>query len=581
MRAQWRFILAAAVLTVSYSASAENQCRSLWLEDSAQIAKLHLRYGVNESQIRYTPNTRIPVILKMSDHETLAPKIPVGTPIAHEIKKYDIVVAGGGPAGLTAALFLAEAGKSVLILERNPQLGGLAIGGELKGIRAGGGAAYSAGPDGGLEYKIFQKIGLGQYKKKLSIEEPIDSYLWNGKLYKGIWEEHTLHELPASFSLFKHALLKLSKMGAKGDTGKMAEWADNMDMATLVRQMPELVRTWKDAASKKMMKQYDSEARTPGTDPMRDVIELLDLYGRSALGGTAKQISARQFIDFYESEIYTRYTGTLGTGTIAEALINKLSQFPNVEFRTSAPVAAVENTAMGTKTTFIENGVPKDVQAGRVIFAAAVKSAPVLIKDLAKQDPEKVKAISDIQMSDYAVHVARVKGHPYRATYDTWSASGGDMSKPTDFILGRWQDAKIKAYEGMREFEKEPVDDYGVISIYQPMGASNKANFTEAQTLKTVESALQDMTAKISSLKEETKQPIEIELVETYRWPESIHIVSPGYLKKIPVLARPVGKIHFANNTIAAPELETSMARAAQEAMKILEEDGMAQRQAN
>ena len=32
---------------------------------------------------------------------------------------YDIIIVGGGPAGLTAALYARRAGRSVLIIEKN------------------------------------------------------------------------------------------------------------------------------------------------------------------------------------------------------------------------------------------------------------------------------------------------------------------------------------------------------------------------------------------------------------------------------------------------------------------------------
>jgi len=39
-------------------------------------------------------------------------------------KTWDCVIIGGGIAGLTASIYLAQAGKSVLVLEKSNKLGG-------------------------------------------------------------------------------------------------------------------------------------------------------------------------------------------------------------------------------------------------------------------------------------------------------------------------------------------------------------------------------------------------------------------------------------------------------------------------
>src|SRR4029077_16794165 len=96
--------------------------------------------------------------------------------------------------------------------------------------------------------------------------------------------------------------------------------------------------------------------------------------------------------------------------------------------------------------TYLLNGKPRQVRAKKVVLSAPLKLAPKLIKNFATLAPDRTEFIRKTKIPVYAVHVVRVKGHPFRETYDLWirDEKYSDKDDPTDIILGRWMDPKIK-----------------------------------------------------------------------------------------------------------------------------------------
>ncbi|EHB62752.1 phytoene desaturase family protein [Paenibacillus lactis] len=92
------------------------------------------------------------------------------------MQQYDVVVVGGGIAGLTAAIYAAKAGKQTLIIEKQDRLGGRAMSMKKKGayFNLGGHALYK-----GDAYATFMDLGI----RVQGTEPSIDGYgLWKGKL---------------------------------------------------------------------------------------------------------------------------------------------------------------------------------------------------------------------------------------------------------------------------------------------------------------------------------------------------------------------------------------------------------------
>lgn len=503
-----------------------------------------------------------------ADEASFSP--PLTGPVQEDSATYDVVVVGGGLAGLSASVYLSDQRYKVLLLEKESVLGGLAFGGALgSGVRYDRGAAYwtRAYEE---EQKILEHIGLGDYESLDAIPDPIDSYLWKGRLYEGLWEnEETAKALPSSFEVFKHELHQADE--AKLIPNQPFEEFDKMDLdrlsaAAWVRSMPAKLARRRDAESRKLYRAFRRDRRVKRSDPMEDVIHLLDLYCRSALGGTADKVSAMAFANFYISEVETRYTTPIGTGTASTKMAEMLSQRNDVvTVKTQATVTGITNQADGATVAYNYDGSRRRAKAKFVVFAAQLKFAPRVIEGFAAAAPEQTRAIGAIDFTHYAVHAVQVQGHPYRATYDTWTRAANYTEDDfTDVINGRWVDPAVRGYEGMRNFEKDPADDQGILTIYQPMTARWLAQgFSVQDATRAAQASVDRMLELYNPMLAQTwGTKIEVKGVETNRWPFSIHVSSPGYFSRtVKKIRKPYGRVIFAHSNLGVPSFEEALFR--------------------
>jgi hypothetical protein len=316
----------------------------------------------------------VQVEVRGGDTQSFLPADSGQIPLRDE-RPYDIIVIGGGLAGLTSSVYLTDAKKRVLLLEKEPEFGGLAAWGQTQdNIPYDRGAAYwtDAYEE---ELEILKHIGLGEFKTRNAIPEPIDSYFVRGEMFEEIWSPHTVAKLPASFALFQFELLRANRE-TKIPNQPFEEFEkfggdislDNLTAREWIESMPSSLEKFVDAGgnslsepmhleeAKKLLQRFKKELKEnklTGRTGMEGVIELVDLFSRSALGNVTDHISAMVFANFYISEVEVRYTTPHGTGAAALRMEQMLLKRPETfTGKLSAPAIGILNTSNGVEVTY-------------------------------------------------------------------------------------------------------------------------------------------------------------------------------------------------------------------------------------
>ncbi|MEQ1878034.1 MAG: hypothetical protein ABL958_15430 [Bdellovibrionia bacterium] len=387
-----------------------------------------------------------------------------------------------------------------------------------------------------------------------------------------MWEHESLERLPASFALFKNELLWADKdkliPNQPFEDGNLE--LDAFSAADWIRAMPKKAASRKDSESKHVYERFQKDKSLNAADPMIDVLDMLEQYGKSALGQGPAALSAAAFANFYISEISTRYSSPFGNGQASRLLDKLLQDRPHLaHVKLRAAAINIKNSPDKVEVQYLQNGKKWVATAPHAVLSTQLWLAPKLIEGFAAKEPERTKLLNALDYSHYAVHVVQVKGHPFRATYDTWfRAADWSPLDFTDVILGRWMDPAIRGYEGFRDHKTDPVDDRGIFTIYHPFVHKSESMKTAHKDSKghLVQMARMAVDRLIKSfgplLEKNWKTKIEVEAVESSMWPYSIHIAAPGHFsKKAKILRKPFGRVYFANNNLGTPSFEEALFR--------------------
>jgi phytoene dehydrogenase-like protein len=280
-------------------------------------------------------------------------------------KRYDIIIIGAGHNGLTAAAYLAKAGKKVLVLEKRPVIGGAAATEELwPGFHANTGAEDAGMFQDSIVKELFLKMnGLEFRESAVAIFAP----QMNGSaltLYRDIaksqdsiaqFSQRDAERFPdfvgqvnGFTAVLRDMLLQTPPNLGKPELGELVGWGG---VGLKLRRM-----------GGKPMMEFMRVLPMPARDYLDEWFEsdaLKGALGVDAITGTMQgPWSAGTTLQFFYQHIngFLAHRSVLGgMGTLAEALATVARQ-SGAEIRTEAGVAKIQVDNGRAIAVLLENG---------------------------------------------------------------------------------------------------------------------------------------------------------------------------------------------------------------------------------
>ena len=362
---------------------------------------------------------------------------------------YDCIVVGGGHNGLTCAAYLARGGRSVLVLEASPQLGGAAVTREFTpGFRVSACAHLLHAPA-----KLLKELGLAAHGLKLAPGVLSTLALGEGAHLPlgdpAAWPAHVAGDA-AAYAAYRQRLARLAAalrplLSAPPPGAGTPSWAERAALGGFAlrlralgrRDLRELLRIGGMCVQDLLDEHFDSAPvkgalafdavlgtnfgpRSPGT-----VFTLLYRLAASGGGGLAQPLG--------------------GLGALAEALA-AAARAHGAEIRTAAPVRRIlvrDDRAVGV---VLESG--EELAGGSVISSADPKTTFLKLLGTEHLDAGFVRRVVHLRARGLAakVHLA-LDGLPQFAGVAPAALAGRLLVAPSPEYLERaFNHAKYREY---------------------------------------------------------------------------------------------------------------------------------------